>query len=197
MRFLRGPGVILGAAAILLGLPAVGHPADMPVPADTQVPLLLKILTYDRNLASKTGSDLVVGVVFDSGNRASAAAADKVGTALYAMKGRTVKGRPLKWFAVEYTGAADLEKVVRSKGIGVFYLTPGNDANVVDIVALSRRLGVTSMTGVPDYVRQGISIGVGYSQDRPQILINLSSARAERSDLDASLLRIATIVGAR
>jgi len=197
MRFARGPGLILGAAAILLALPAVAWAADMAVPAETQVPLLLKILTYDRNLTSKAGSDLVVGVVFDSANRASSSAADKVGTALYAMNGRTVKGRPLKWFTVEYTTPADLEKVVRSKGIGVFYLTPGNDGHVADIVALSRRLGVTSMTGVPDYVRQGISIGVGYSQDRPQILINLSSARAERSDLDASLLRIATIVGAR
>ncbi len=136
MRFFRGPGVILGVAAILLGLPAVGRPAEMPVPAETQIPLLLKILTYDRNLTAKAGTDLVVGVVFDSSNRSSAAAADKVGTALYAMKGRTVKGRPLTWFAVEYTGAADLEKAVRSKGIGVFYLTPGNDAHVSDIIAL-------------------------------------------------------------
>lgn len=196
MSLVRRAALILGAAVMLGAAPPVGA-ADMPVPADAQVPLLLKILTYDRNLTSKAGTDLVLGVVFDSGNRVSTSAADKVGTALYGMTGRTVKGRPLKWFTVEYQNPAELEKAVRAKGIGVLYLTPGSDAHVEEFIALCRKLGVTSMTGVPDYVRQGVSIGIGYSQDRPQILINLASARAERSDLDASLLRIATIVGAR
>jgi hypothetical protein len=196
MRLVKGTGALLGAA-LLLGIGVEVRAAEMLVPAETQVPLLLKILTYDRNLAQKSGSELVVGVIFNSSNRASSGAADKVGTALYGMTGRTVKGRPLRWFAVEYTNVNDLESAVRSKGIGVFYLAPGNDVHVPDILALCRRLGVTSMTGVPEYVREGVSVGVGYAQDRPQILINLSSARAERSDFDASLLRIATIVGAR
>lgn len=197
MRLGKGSGLLLGAAALLFGASRASLGADMPVPAETQVPLLLKILTYDRNLASKSGTDLVVGVVFNSANRPSAVAADKIGTALYGMKGRTVKGRAVRWFTVEYTSLSDIESVIRSKGIGVLYLTPGLDDRVDGIMGLSRRLGVTSMTGVPEYVRQGISVGVGYSQDRPQILINLSSARAERSDFDASLLRIATIVGAK
>jgi hypothetical protein len=53
------------------------------------------------------------------------------------------------------------------------------------------------VTGVPDYVRRGVAVGIGVVQDKPQVLINLAAARAEGSDFDASLLRIATILGPR
>jgi hypothetical protein len=44
-------------------------------------------------------------------------------------------------------------------------------------------------------VRRGVAVGIGLDQDKPQILINLASARAQGSDFDASLLRIATVLG--
>jgi hypothetical protein len=37
-------------------------------------------------------------------------------------------------------------------------------------------------------------VGVGRSQERAQILINLTSSRAEGCEFDASLLRIATVL---
>jgi len=39
-----------------------------------------------------------------------------------------------------------------------------------------------------------VAVGIGVRQDKPQILINLASARSEGSEFDASLLRIATVL---
>jgi hypothetical protein len=43
----------------------------MPVPVDAQVPVLLKVLTFDRRIADARGENLVVGVLYQSGFRLS------------------------------------------------------------------------------------------------------------------------------
>lgn len=192
MRRLRVPGCLLA----LLGLVAPKAAAeDMALAAELQVPLLLKILTYDRNFEAKAGKELAIGIVYDPADRSSATATDQIGSTLFKFSGKTVKTLPLKYYTIEYTSPADLERFVKQRGISVLYVAPGNSKNLASLLKLSQDLRLTSATGVPDYVRKGVAVGIGVVQDRPQILINLASAKAEGSDFDASLLRIATILG--
>jgi hypothetical protein len=79
----------------------------------------------------------------------------------------------------------------------VLYLAPGNARNLTNILQLSQENHLTTLTDVTDYVRKGASVGLGLSQDKAEILINLKSTRAEGIDFDASLLRLATILGPR
>ena len=51
------------------------------------------------------------------------------------------------------------------------------------------------MTGVPEYVDQGVAVGVGIRKDRPLIIVNLEQARAEGSVFSSQLLALARIVG--
>ena len=57
-----------------------------------------------------------------------------------------------------------------------------------------RKSPITTVTGVPDYVRRGVAVGIGMAQNKPKVLINLPSSRSEGSDFDANLLRIATVL---
>jgi len=184
----------LFALAVLLGAaPLRGEP--MALPAEQQVPLLLKVLTYDRNFERKAGRELAIGIVHDPSDRDSAKATDEVGSTFFKFTSRTVKGLPLKYYTIEFTGIADLERFVKEKRISVLYLAPGNAKNLPALVKLAEDLDLTTLTGVPDYVRRGATVGISLNQDKPQILINLASARAGGSDFDASLLRIATVLG--
>jgi hypothetical protein len=167
----------------------------MALSAEAQIPLLLKVLTYDRNFEKKAGKELAMGIVHDPADRESAKATDEVGTTLFKFTGRTVKKLPFKYYTIEFTGAADLEKFVKEKGISVLYVAPGSTKNLPVLLKLSDELNLTTVTGVPDYVRRGVAVGIGVVQDKPQILINLATARAEGSEFDASLLRIATVLG--
>jgi hypothetical protein len=84
--------------------------------------------------------------------------------------------------------------VIKEKGINVIYVSPGNDRNLESILALSKAQKITTTTGVADYVRKGVAVGIGSRQGKPQILINLAASKSEGSEFDASLLRIATVI---
>jgi hypothetical protein len=176
----------------LLPLPSVAQP--MSLPAESQVPLLLKVLTYDRHFETRAGQEVVVGIVFVPGDAESQAAANDVGETFFKFKGKTVKKLPVTYVMVEYKSAAEVEKLIKAKGVNVLYITPGNAKNLEQLVRISQANGVTTATGVPEYVKKGVAIGVGQRPDKkPQIHINLSSSKSEGSEFDASLLQIATV----
>ncbi len=194
----RGPRFrnAVRALALLLALrPGVAAGAEpMPLKADLQIPLILKILTYDRHFESKAGAQLVVGIVYAPTDVTSVAAANEVSDVLFRFQDKTVKRLPIRYRLVEYMTPEALERTVERWGISVFYVAPGSARNIDGIKAVSQKHGVTTTTGVPDYVRRGLSVGLGLSDDRPHILINQGSARAEGSEFDASLLRISVPV---
>lgn len=185
--------VALAGLLAALGGQALAQ-AEMAVAADRQVPLLLKILTYDRQLEAKAGRELVIGIVSSPTSLASAKAREDVESALHSYLGKTVKKLPLQYFWQDYTNADKLKAWIKAKRISVLYISPGTEKNLTAILEISRGNDVTSITGVPEYVEKGVSVGIGQRQAKPQILINLTSSKLEGSEFDASLLRIATIV---
>ncbi len=191
----RGPRIrnAARALALLLALrPGLAAAAEaMPLKPDLQIPLILKILTYDRHFESKAGAQVVVGIVYAPTDPSSVAAANEVGDVLFRFQDKTVKRLPIRYRLVEYSTPEALERTIERWRISVIWVAPGSAKNLAGITAVSQRKGVTTTTGVPDYVRRGVSVGLGLGDDRPQILINLASARSEGSEFDASLLRIA------
>jgi hypothetical protein len=186
----------LAAAAVVLGLAAAPAFAaeETDVSPDVQVPIIMRILAYDRNLESRAGAEVTVGIVYAPADPQSVKEANAVSDAFYRYAGKTVKRLPIRYVLLEYTTPENLERSVATRGIDVLYVAPGNAQNLAGITRVSQARSITTTTGVPDYVRRGISVGVGRSQERAQILINLTSSRAEGCEFDASLLRIATVV---
>jgi hypothetical protein len=188
------------ATALVLGLvvavcaSAARAAEPMPLKADLQVPLILKILTYDRHFESKAGREVAIGIVYSPEDQGSVQSANQVFETLYRFSDKTVKRLPIKYHLLEYTSPEKLERSIVDRSISVLYVAPGNLKNLEGITRISQARGVTTSTGVPDYVRRGVAVGIGVADERPQILINLNSARAEGSEFDASLLRIATVI---
>jgi hypothetical protein len=180
---------------VLSGPAAFGAIAEpMPFPADVQVALLLKILTYDRSFQYKAKSGVSIGVVYVPGSPESVRVKDDISKTLGQLAGRTIKNLPIKFTVIEYTNPAAVDKALRAHGVNVIYVAPGNSDSLEQILKLSHTYGMTTATGVPDYVKRGVAIGIGVKQDKPQILINLPSSRSEGSEFDASLLRIAEVL---
>jgi uncharacterized cupredoxin-like copper-binding protein len=184
---------LLAAAAFLLFAGSAAA-EQMALAAEQQVPLILKVLTYDRQFEARTkGTEVAIGIVYDPADRDSAKATDEISSTLFKWSGKTVKKLPIKYFTIEYVSHDQVEKFVKQKNINVIYVAPGNSKNLTSLTKMSQALGITSVTGVPDYVRKGVAVGIGVVQDRPQVLINLTSSKSEGSDFDASLLRLATV----
>jgi YfiR/HmsC-like len=180
--------------AALVGTPAAGT-EPMPFPPDVQITLLLKILTYDRSFQAKAKSGLTIGVVYVAGDPESVKAKDDILKTLQLVADRTIKNVPIRAMPLEYRDPVSLGKAVRSNGVNVLYIAPGNAESLIPLLRVSHTQGITTATGVPEYVQKGVSIGIGIKPDKkPDILINLPSSRQEGSEFDASLLRIATVV---
>jgi len=181
------------ALAVLCASPAA--PEGMDQPASVQVPIILKVLTYDRQFEARNREAVVIGIIHDPTDPDSARAMNDVSDTLYAVRDKTVKRLPIRYFQIEYTGPRDLERFTEQKSISVYYITPGlSAAAVAQILKVSRARAITSITGVPALVESGVSVGIGERRGRPQILINLPASRSEGCDFDASLLRIATVI---
>jgi uncharacterized protein DUF4154 len=180
------------ALATLMSAPLSAE--SMPAPTDLQVPLILKVLTYDRELLQKVKSELTIGIVYFPSDPTSIQAKDDVLRILQQLSDKTVRKVAIRSVAVEYKSPADLLSAVSANHINVFYVTPGNAPHLDRVLQVSQSQRITTVTGVPDYVQKGVAVGIGVRQDKPQILINLASVKSEGSEFDASLLRIATVI---
>ncbi len=66
-------------------------------------------------------------------------------------------------------------------------------ANQLDAaLTYTRAKGVLSITGSPELVPKGVSLGVGVSGGKPQILLNISSSKAEGVDWSHAILKVST-----
>ena len=187
-RFRNAARALALLLALRPGLAAAAEP--MPLRPDLQIPLILKILTYDRHIESKAGEQVVVGIVYAPTDPSSVAAANEVGDVLFRFQDKTVKRLPIRYRLVEYSTPEALERTIDRWSISVLWVAPGSAKNLAGITSVSRRKGVTTTTGVPDYVRRGVAVGLDLGDARPQILIHLEAAREEGCEFDASLLRI-------
>jgi hypothetical protein len=185
-----GLGVLafLGVGAARLGA------QDMAVPVETQVPILAKVLEFNRKLAGHREGELVIGILHQRRYRTSVNVADEVQRAVSRLPVGVVQGRHIRTVAIALEDQADLESVLAREQIDVLYVAPLRAVDLDALKATCRASQVITVTGVPEYVERGLAIGVGVKGERPEIVINLDASRAEGAELNAQVLRIARIV---
>ncbi len=177
-------------AVLLLGAATVGA-VDMEVPVSRQVPLLTRVLAFDRSLEG-TGS-LTVAVVYQEQNRESRAARDAFVAALRG-QATTVHGRPVRAVPVAVTSASRLADQLRQVGAKAAYVAPLRGLSAGAVGRAASDAGALSLTGMREYVSEGVAIGVGLRGGRPEILLNRRAAQAAGANLSARLLQLATTV---
>lgn len=160
---------------------------DMEVPVAVQIPLFLKVISFDRHHAAD--QPLVFGIVFQSGYRASVEAKNEALLAIAAVAPAAPAVRPV---------AIDLDRESLPNALGgqrfsVVYVTPVRAISIGDIAAATSAARVTTFTGVPRFVALGLAVGVRLQGERPRLLINLPAARASGADFSAELLKLAQV----
>lgn len=175
----------------LIFAPRVAFAQEMEVPVAVQVPLFLKVISFDRQLHARGSTEYVVAVAYQSGNRASMEARDDVMRALKA-EHPTVVGLPVRLVTIDLDHES-LADCLKMHGASLLYIAPLRATDVGTLVATASAAGVTTVTGVPRYVLEGVAVGVRLQRDRPRILINLQGARLQGADFAAELLKLADV----
>ena len=168
MRYKTGFAKLVMVIALAVGLSSPLVAQDK-APAKLQAALLLKILAFYTNLGDKPFTIHVVG-------------APDIAKELKALVGKTA-------------GKATLNAVNEGSG------APGSPAEVVyvgsdpaGITAYTQSNKVLSVTGIPSFVNDGVTLGIGIENKKPKIILNLSSSKAEEINWNPAILKVAATI---
>lgn len=141
-------------------------------PESIQAALFMKLLAFHKGIAS--GSRVVVYV----------AQAPEFAKELRKGVGKKI-------------GAAELAEVLEGSDVpdrkpSAVYI--GSEKLVASLTAYTREHDLLSITGAPELVESGISLGVGTEDGKPTVLINTTASKEEGAEWDPAVFKIATTV---
>ena len=163
----------------------------MPLPVKDQMPLFLKILSYDKNLPER-GDEIVLGVVYQERYRHSLLVKDEL-VAVMKQFGAVLR-RPVHLVPLAVDEKTALADVPDEPRINVFYVSPLRAFDMEQITTVSRNREIVTLTGVPSYLEAGLSVSLDVKGGKPQILINLPASEAEGADFHSQLLKVARVI---
>lgn len=190
----RARGTIAGILVLTfcLGTAPLLKAQDMEVPVTLQIPLFLKVMSFDRAFAARTGRSLVIAVVYQRGNRASMEARDDALRAI-ASTPRSADGVERHGIAVDLDSEPLTARLIRESA-DIVYITPLRSVDIRTIVTAAEAAGASTWTGVASHMAQGVSVGVRLVGDRPRIVINLDASRRQQIDFSSELLKLAEVI---
>ncbi len=123
------------------------------------------------------------------------------------------RGRDIRIHVIDNIAlAAELQQVIGEK-IGNATLTAVNagsqlpsgdrkpsavyvseDAKLAEILRYTSANKVLSITGTPDLVAKGVTLGVGIFNRKPHIFLNISTKKKEGVDWNPAILKVSTII---
>ncbi len=160
------------ALILLLSFPCLCFAEYGYAPADIQAKLFVKIFLFNNHL--NKGGDIRIHVMDSPAFAAEIrkSAGQKIGKARI---GEVNEGTALP-----------------SEKPSVLYL--GDPAKLEEVIRYTRKNKILSITGIPDLVEKGITLGIGVAEKKPKILFNLSASEQEDMDWNPVILKISTIV---
>jgi len=190
---MKRTGCVL-ALVVLVAAAATARGQEMAVPMDIQYPLLLKVLSAERGFRARVGKELVIGILHQPRFRRSIDAKETLAEVIAKTPVTPLQTIPVRAVAVAIDGESELAAALADTTIDLCYVTPLRAINVTAVAAATAARRIMTCTGVPEYVEEGVAVGVDAKGGRPQILINLAAAKTEGIEFPSQLLRLATIV---
>lgn len=179
---------------ILCLVPGLSHAQEMAVPIDIQYSLITKILAFDRNLDNRSYEKIVIGIVYQRKYRVSLLAKEKLEKTFDNSEIKQIANIPIEIKSLDLSDMASLSRFISENKVNVLYVTPLRAASIQSISEMCRKNKVISFTGVPEYVNDGLSVGIASKGGKPIILVNLEAAKAEGANFSARFLKLVEII---
>lgn len=166
------------------------------IPIEVQLPIFLKILTFDRSSKNKliNNKHLTVGIVYQSGFRTSLTSKNEIMNLSEKFGGNELNNKDIIFKSIEITNFSDLKHNLSNGDFDVIILTPLRTINIEEISSLTQKLKILSFSLTPEYLYDGISISLELKAEKPLIVMNLNSAKAEGAEFSSQLLKLCKII---
>ncbi len=157
--------------------------------------LILRILSYDRNLAARANTRVPILVVYRQGDSASEAEQRRIFAAINDLGARiTVANMRAGAVPHAYQDARELANAARASGAVAIYVCAGLGNETAAISGVARQAHTLSMSSDPASVRRGLGVGLVWSAGTMRLIVNLPAVEAEGARLDPAVLRLAEVI---
>lgn len=184
--------VCLLVAGLLFAMAGIAR--AQAIPADTQLPIYFKLLTYDRTLWETPQPRLRIGLLHRLGNEASFQNLMAMIDALEASADKTINGVAFEFTTVSWNDSDELARQLAQADIDVLYVTVGHRDHLDVVAQGARARGILTLAGGGGKVGRGLSVGLSLDKDRPSLEVDLDALAAEGHQLDARVLRLCKVV---
>ncbi|CAG0983243.1 hypothetical protein ANRL2_02605 [Anaerolineae bacterium] len=186
----RGVGTLL-TVALAAALTVAAQ--EMNVPLEVQVELMVRVFSFDRAMDQRATAGLTVGILYQERYRTSANTADEVEELL--SRAEWASSGPVQIVRIPWESRTAAEQMLRDKRVRILYIAPLRSVDMQSVSDMCVALQVPAFTGVPEYVNEGIPLGVARRGGKAAILVNLPAARRTGVDLSSRVLHIAEVIG--
>jgi len=140
--------------------------------------IILKIMMLDQDLQKKTGGKIEIGVI---GSPQAVAAFTK-------LKGSAID----KEASFSIAGVVAYEAMPPSQKPTFIFV--GEAADPALVTKYTRGNQILSVTNVASFVEQGVTLGIEMENNKPKVLLNLTSSESEGLNWDPKILKISKTV---
>jgi hypothetical protein len=176
----------------VVGTAPVAAAADQDIPAEKLGLIVLRVLAYDHDLASRAGDRVTVAVIEGPGEPARACAGTMTATFTGLASKVTVGRLPVRAVRIPLAEPGPLAATLRRERAVAAYACVGSG----DAAALARATrGAAALSFTTDGKAVAhLAVGLMRRPDRIDLEVNLAAARGEAVQLSAAFLRIVKVV---
>jgi hypothetical protein len=177
--------------AALVCVEGAASAQDIPDPK-VAVPILLKVITYDKAFSGRGAGDFVLLVVSEPGQ---ANTREEVLTTLRTLKLSAVQNRPLRFVTAEFKDESSLAAKLDAVKPSALLAIPGISSPGVQLISeAAQKRQIYSLALDASMVERNLALGVVAREGKPQIVINVAAAKAVGANFETAVLKIAKMV---
>ncbi|MEX2206519.1 MAG: YfiR family protein [Myxococcota bacterium] len=173
--------VARGFAALCAGSAVLGltlASAAQSVDVDLASKIIVKIMLLDQDLQKKTGGKLQIGVI---GSPQAVEAFTK-----------------LKGSAIDKDATVSISEVIAYESMPPAakptLIFVGEGADPAAVTQYTRGNQILSVTNVASFVERGVTLGIELENNKPKVLLNLTSSESEGLNWDPKILKISRTI---
>ena len=168
--------------------------AEGGLPVAYQIPLLMKLVTYEFNLMGKAQPTINIGVLYLPDDAGSLACFQSFESQFKDRKDLTIRGRALQLVGIPIRAGEGLRLPTGQPDVDILYVAPGNEDRVPAISQWTRQMKCLSVTGSETSVEQGLSVALVRRGAKEAITINLPASLEEGREWNVNVLQVARVI---
>lgn len=168
--------------------------AEQPDPRDRNAIILVKALSYDERIAERAGSEMVVAVVYSTGEPGAEDEAESWRRSFAKLSAVRFLGLPFRAIKVPAGTPERLRKTISDEGIDALFVAGAMKDELSWIQKVTRANKILTLASREPQVAAGLSLGVFVIDGKNTLLINLTAARAEGSLFSSAIFPLAKVI---